>query len=95
MGKRFTSDYQPNNKGKPKGAVTRTTCIRKAIFNLFDNPQNESLEDFMQNLKQNEPVEFAKIMTKLAPQKIESDNKNQSSLTVTFVASDSPKDDIE
>ena len=79
---KFTSENQPEKNGRPKGQA-RTTCIRKAIFNIFDDPQNESLESFLQNLKTSEPVEFMKVMTRLAPQKIESDNNHNHNITLS------------
>ena len=68
------ADANPN--GRPKGAITRTTDIRRAIYNIFDNKENETLEDYLTKIKKDEPVEFMKIMAKLAPQKIESDTKH-------------------
>lgn len=62
-----------NPNGRPKGKA-RTTCIREAIENIFKDEKNESLEQFMQALKKAEPVEFVKVMARLAPQKINSHN---------------------
>ncbi|NBP03267.1 MAG: hypothetical protein EBU90_24920, partial [Proteobacteria bacterium] len=59
-----------NPNGRPKGQ-SRTTCIRQAIKNIFENEKNESLEDYLANIKKNEPVEFMKVMAKLAPKELD------------------------
>lgn len=65
----FTTENQPANRGKPKGAVTRTTCIRKALENVFND--SAVLEETILTVLNTEPNEILKLLAKLAPQKIE------------------------
>jgi hypothetical protein len=74
-------DANPN--GRPKGSLSRTTCIRKALQNIALDESKQSLEEFCQFIKETEPVEFFKAWIKLAPQKIESDNKHIIELSET------------
>jgi hypothetical protein len=74
-------DANPN--GRPKGSITRTTSIRQALNNLALNDKEQSLEDFCKFIKETEPVEFFKAWIKLAPQKIESDNKHDININLT------------
>ena len=80
---KFSKDYQPVKNGRPKGAISRTTCIRKALENIALDDSEESLDEFCKFIKKTEPVEFFKAWLKLAPQKIESDNKHTIELSET------------
>lgn len=91
----FSSDYQPEKNGRPKGAITRTTCIRKALEAIALDDSEQSLEDFCKQIKTNEPVEFFKALVKLAPSKIDLDTKGKMNLEVTFVSSQANKSDID
>jgi hypothetical protein len=86
------ADANPN--GRPKGAVTRTTCIRKALEAIALDDSEQSLEDFCKQIKKNEPVEFFKALVKLAPAKLDIESKGKMNLEVTFVTAESPKSDI-
>jgi hypothetical protein len=62
-----------NPNGRPKGSITRSTCIRRALENLALDDSEQSLEDFCRFIKKNEPVEFFKALVRLAPAKLDID----------------------
>lgn len=82
----FSSEYQPEKNGRPKGSITRTTCIRKALENLALDDNEQSIEEFCKFIKKTEPVEFFKALVKLAPSKIDLEAKGDMNLQVTFVS---------
>jgi hypothetical protein len=64
--KKRGADANPN--GRPKGSVNRTTSIREALKNIALDESGETLEEFCQKIKKNEPLEFFKALIRLEPQ---------------------------
>lgn len=57
--------FEKGNKGKPKGALSKTTIKAKELIMQAIDEQSVAFNEVMGDLKHTEPKEWAKIMVKL------------------------------
>ena len=98
--KKFTSEYQPKKKGRPKGSVSLTNEIKKVLESVDENSQKSVAELFatavLKQAMKGNPACLKEVMERVdgkVTDKIEHTGKDRGPLTFKVVYVDKKLED--